>query len=543
MGSDSSYEIATGVIETKIIEQATVTEGGRYYDELLPSGGLARRTIGGAHGLVTVSTVESDSYNSFWELDQQKRYPDSTQPGYQSQLNDDLTVTVKETRQSFTLDYSPSSETRSTQRSSMAAEDSTKHYELDEWGLYDVWNEQTQAWEEQYVQARWGTRTIRDRQVEVVPAAGEAVGQHEGQVWGEHGYTHDLLFGPLRGPFHNRDNPETFPLPQWVPEIEGSFYHVYIDVENTLEGEDGPSQTSVTTSSHAANAAGGGEEQQDASSGSRSGNVLVVSGSMPPGPSLTADTRGPLRRAFDNLVSRIQQQRPLIDDPAASRDVTYQGDTRTYYDMDPDASWLAKQLGNAYHRTGLGAGLEKLVQLLYDPTRQVMTDARNVIDTATNVPRIPEIWNAMPDYQKQDIAVQTAMGLVVGRVSPKILSGSFAGPRAVAPDVLPASVPLKRGPKIDPNAPHNATIRVHGDLLEAGGNTILAGGGKFRERLIPTPGGLKSARRPDILFETATGQLRGRNIGHVDAAGNPVKRELEALLDLNRVIPTDFVPF
>ncbi|QDT69094.1 hypothetical protein MalM25_20210 [Planctomycetes bacterium MalM25] len=117
--------------------------------------------------------------------------------------------------------------------------------------------------------------------------------------------------------------------------------------------------------------------------------------------------------------------------------------------------------------------------------------------------------------------------------------------KPVAAGVGKVDAPKKRGPKTDPDAPHNATIRAQGNLLEAGGNRIIAGGGKARERLIPTEGGLKGGRRPDILFETANGQIRGRNVGLTDAAGNPVKRELEALGDLNGPggIPTDFVPY
>lgn len=74
---------------------------------------------------------------------------------------------------------------------------------------------------------------------------------------------------------------------------------------------------------------------------------------------------------------------------------------------------------------------------------------------------------------------------------------------------------------------------------------MIAGGGRHPERLIPTPGGTKGGRRPDILFETADGTLRGRNVGKTDRFGNPLKRELEALDDLNGPggIPTDFVPY
>lgn len=103
----------------------------------------------------------------------------------------------------------------------------------------------------------------------------------------------------------------------------------------------------------------------------------------------------------------------------------------------------------------------------------------------------------------------------------------------------------KRGPKTDPNAPHNARIRLEADLLEAQGNTIIAGGGREKERLIPTPGGAKRGRRPDILYETPDGQIKGRNVGRTMADGSPVPREVSALSDLNNHggVPTDFVGY
>lgn len=103
----------------------------------------------------------------------------------------------------------------------------------------------------------------------------------------------------------------------------------------------------------------------------------------------------------------------------------------------------------------------------------------------------------------------------------------------------------KRGPKTDPEAPHNAKIRSEADKLEAEGNTILRGGGREKEQLIPTPGGKKSGRRPDILHRSPDGQLRGRNVGKTKADGTPVPREVDALDDLNGPggLPTDFVPY
>jgi RHS repeat-associated protein len=103
----------------------------------------------------------------------------------------------------------------------------------------------------------------------------------------------------------------------------------------------------------------------------------------------------------------------------------------------------------------------------------------------------------------------------------------------------------KRGPKTDPNAPHNAKIRAEAEALRAEGNRIERGGGEEKEQLIKTEGGHKTGRRPDILYRTPQGELRGRNVGRTYANGQPVKREVEALEDLNEKgkLPTDFVPY
>src|SRR5262249_15889547 len=96
-----------------------------------------------------------------------------------------------------------------------------------------------------------------------------------------------------------------------------------------------------------------------------------------------------------------------------------------------------------------------------------------------------------------------------------------------------------------PNAPHNAKIREEAAQLKAEGNTIVGGGGEEREKLMPTPGGTKEGRRPDILYRTPRGELRGRNVGRTNANGKAVRREVEALEDLNGPgeLPTDFVPY
>ncbi|WP_253734562.1 RHS repeat-associated core domain-containing protein [Methylomonas sp. ZR1] len=102
----------------------------------------------------------------------------------------------------------------------------------------------------------------------------------------------------------------------------------------------------------------------------------------------------------------------------------------------------------------------------------------------------------------------------------------------------------KRGPKTDPNAPHNAKIRAEAARLQDEGNTILSGGGG-KEELIATPGGIKSGRRPDILYRTPEGEIRATNVGRTKADGSPVSREIDAMKDLTDKagIPTNFVPY
>ena len=100
---------------------------------------------------------------------------------------------------------------------------------------------------------------------------------------------------------------------------------------------------------------------------------------------------------------------------------------------------------------------------------------------------------------------------------------------------------VKRGPKTDPNAPHNAKIREIGDQIEADGGTVIAGGGRLPEQLVATPGGHKSGRRPDIIYKDCNGNLCGVNVGRAKADGSPIKREQQALDDLNGAgLPTRF---
>ncbi|MEO8387807.1 Ig-like domain-containing protein [Polaromonas sp.] len=138
--------------------------------------------------------------------------------------------------------------------------------------------------------------------------------------------------------------------------------------------------------------------------------------------------------------------------------------------------------------------------------------------------------------------VATRLGL--GMVGSMIGLGLYDILHQESADAPPAEG-KKRGPKTNGEGPHNEKIVEEADRLVAEGNRIVAGGGREKEQLVPTPGGAKEGRRPDIIIETPEGERRGRNIGRTKADGTPVPREVEALNDLNGPgkLPTDFVPY
>ncbi|MBR4085962.1 MAG: RHS repeat-associated core domain-containing protein [Lachnospiraceae bacterium] len=105
-----------------------------------------------------------------------------------------------------------------------------------------------------------------------------------------------------------------------------------------------------------------------------------------------------------------------------------------------------------------------------------------------------------------------------------------------------SSIKNKTGPKPKGTGPHNLKIEEIASQVTDG--QVIAGGGKYKERAIPTPNGKKSSRRPDILVKKPDGALYGINVGKTTANGAPIKREVEALYDLEDVgIPMYFVPY
>lgn len=101
----------------------------------------------------------------------------------------------------------------------------------------------------------------------------------------------------------------------------------------------------------------------------------------------------------------------------------------------------------------------------------------------------------------------------------------------------------KRGPKPFGTGPHNLKIREIADSVTDG--QVIAGGQRgLPEQLIPTPGGMKSGRRPDILVRRPDGSIYGINVGRTTRSSAPVKREAEALNDLEGAgIEMHYVPY
>jgi len=92
------------------------------------------------------------------------------------------------------------------------------------------------------------------------------------------------------------------------------------------------------------------------------------------------------------------------------------------------------------------------------------------------------------------------------------------------------------------SAAHRAKVAEVAGRLEAGGATILAGGGRFAEQAVEVAG--KRIRFPDIIAQRGDATLVYVNVGRVTKAGNPIAREARALEDLRGTgIETLFEPY
>lgn len=101
-----------------------------------------------------------------------------------------------------------------------------------------------------------------------------------------------------------------------------------------------------------------------------------------------------------------------------------------------------------------------------------------------------------------------------------------------------------RGPKPKGEGPHNQTIDNRIDELKNQGMTHENGGSKTEET-VSTDGGVKSSRRPDITMREGDGTLYRENVGRTYANGDPIKREIDALNDIERAtgVRPKFTPY
>jgi len=101
---------------------------------------------------------------------------------------------------------------------------------------------------------------------------------------------------------------------------------------------------------------------------------------------------------------------------------------------------------------------------------------------------------------------------------------------------------VKTGPKPAGTGPHNNKIEEVAKLVKDG--KVIAGGQKLPEVSIKTPGGVKNSRRPDILVEKPDGTKYGINVGKTAKSGAPIKREAQAINDLEDAgLKMHYVPY
>ncbi len=153
----------------------------------------------------------------------------------------------------------------------------------------------------------------------------------------------------------------------------------------------------------------------------------------------------------------------------------------------------------------------------------------------------PIKWRPGVTDQERERNYKIGLGIMlVTEEIPMMFAGRLRQPGQPLVEARPA--PRKRGPKPKGTGPHNLTIerRIEELKKEFGPKWEHIGGGiRLKEEYIRTPGGEKSARRPDITFwNRETGEIYRENVGRTyKRTGEPYKREVDALNDLETVGP------
>jgi hypothetical protein len=226
--------------------------------------------------------------------------------------------------------------------------------------------------------------------------------------------------------------------------------------------------------------------------------------------SIYADNRSTLQRWWDGLNTKLQDRKPLIADPLATHEVEIGGQTYVVDDMNWQAGGVTQWLGNLYHRSPLGERMENAAQFIYDPVRHSADSVQSTYNTVTNLHHLPEQWQALPNYKKQDIVVNWAASTAIGSGMTALRLPPMQGP------VRPSSLsPVPRFDRTHPliegtiDSPRSATHRF---LQQATAEEMQASG--YYQRVgIGRPLGEFSGRqhspsiRPDNIGLTTDGRI------------------------------------
>ena len=126
--------------------------------------------------------------------------------------------------------------------------------------------------------------------------------------------------------------------------------------------------------------------------------------------------------AWYTFFGRLASDQPLISDPRGSK--SFEAGGTTYfvpnYVHDDTFYWIA---GNLYHRPLIGdvIGTTELpFRFLANPGRFANATVDGAVGTITNIPRLPEIWSDMPDYQRQDWVIRMLAIPYLGAIRPEL---------------------------------------------------------------------------------------------------------------------------
>jgi RHS repeat-associated protein len=216
-------------------------------------------------------------------------------------------------------------------------------------------------------------------------------------------------------------------------------------------------------------------------------------------------------------------------------------------------------LGRYLRVDPLGDGLNLYAYCFNNPNRLIdprglcsssggLAGLHNALALAGLIPGVgflPDLADAFVYLLEGDMAGLTVSGLaaipLIGQWARVAWMANKAAKLTDAYNV--AKKASKRGPKPFGTGPHNNKIKEVADSVKNG--EVIAGGQTgLPEVGIKTPGGVKQSRRPDILVQRPDGSQYGINVGKTTKNGAPIKREAEAINDLEGAgLEMHYVPY